>query len=291
MTCDEARELFSALLDEALGPEERGAVDAHVATCVDCRRELGLLRNTVALLRRVEPARAPAGFVDRVRAAARPLPRWRRVVRAAFQPWPVRLSLGATATVLVGVIIAAILRATAPEFEPAVRIEPPSPAVVTEAPRPQEPPATPSEPPRGRAQTARQRDLARAAPAPASERNAESAAGPAPPAREARKADARPDAAASRLSALRSAPTDVSGRLVVKDREAAARALTGLVAKAGGAEVARNSVAEAMVIEVTIPRAAWAEFTQDLAALGTWTPDREPAELPAEIRVALQIVE
>jgi len=70
MTCDEARARLSALLDEALSPDERGALDAHLATCVDCRRELGLLKNTVALLRAVEPARAPAGFVDRVRGAA-----------------------------------------------------------------------------------------------------------------------------------------------------------------------------------------------------------------------------
>ena len=83
----------------------------------------------------------------------------------------------------------------------------------------------------------------------------------------------------------------MSGRLVVKDREAAAGALTDVVAKAGGAEVARSAAAEAMVIELTIPRTGWVEFTRELAALGTWTPDREPAELPAEVRVALQIVE
>src|SRR5881396_3520395 len=104
MTCDEARELFSALLDEALDPDERGAVDAHVATCVDCRRELGLLRNTVALLRRVEPVRAPSGLVDRVRRAARPAPWYRRLLAALFLPWPVKLPLEAAAVVLVGVM-------------------------------------------------------------------------------------------------------------------------------------------------------------------------------------------
>ena len=83
----------------------------------------------------------------------------------------------------------------------------------------------------------------------------------------------------------------MSGRLVVKDREAAARALAELVAKAGGAEVARSAVAEATVIELTISRTGWAVVNRELAALGTWTPDREPTELPAEIRVTLQIVE
>ena len=75
------------------------------------------------------------------------------------------------------------------------------------------------------------------------------------------------------------------------DREAAARVITELVVKAGGAEAARSATADALVIELTIPRAAWAEFTRDLAALGTWTPDGEPAELPVEVRVALRISE
>jgi hypothetical protein len=75
------------------------------------------------------------------------------------------------------------------------------------------------------------------------------------------------------------------------DREAAAGAITELVVKAGGAETTRSATADATVIELTIPRAAWAEFTRDLAALGTWTPDGEPAELPVEVRVTLRISE
>jgi len=61
MTCHEARELFSALIDDALGGKERAVLDAHLATCADCGRELQRFRDTVALLRAVEPARAPAG--------------------------------------------------------------------------------------------------------------------------------------------------------------------------------------------------------------------------------------
>src|SRR5437773_12273421 len=105
MTCDEARERLSALLDEALSPDERDALDAHVATCVDCRRELGLLRNTVALLRAVDPARAPARLVARARAAAPPAPSHRPVPRALLAPVPVKLPLEAAATVLVGVLV------------------------------------------------------------------------------------------------------------------------------------------------------------------------------------------
>ena len=287
MTCDEARELFSALLDEALDPDTSGAVDAHVATCVDCRRELGLLRNTVALMRRVEPVRAPSGFVDRVRRAARPAPWYRRLAAGLFLPWAVKLPLGAAAAVLVGVMAGHLFRTT-PELQETARVEAPGPEPVTEAPPPQEPPARPGARAKSladEADAARRRDLAKAAPAtapapgPAAERKAESAARAAAPAREAAKEGAKPT------------PADVSGRLVVKDREAAARALAELVAKAGGAEVARSAMAEATVIELTISRTGWAVVNRELAALGTWTPEREPTELPAEIRVTLQIVE
>jgi len=312
MTCDEARERLSALLDEALSPDERDALDAHVATCVDCRRELGLLRNTVALLRAVDPARAPAGFVDRVRAAARRAPWYRRVQRALFVPWPVKLPLEAAAIVLVGVIVVSLFKTT-PELEQAARVETPSPAV-TEAPgrpdeldapprREVEPTPAPAAPAQGEERAAslthdatdaaRRRDLAKAAPSPApaapTEPKAERQVSTAQPARDAAKKGA--DEAVSRLPARPATPADVSGQLAVKDREAAARFITELMAKAGGAEIARSAVAGAMVIELTLPRTAWAEFTRELAALGTWTPDQEPAELPAEIRVALRIIE
>ena len=312
MTCDEARERLSALLDEALSPVERDALDAHVATCVDCRRELGLLRNTVALLRAVDPARAPAGFVDRVRAAAPRAPWYRRVQRALFVPWPVKLPLEAAAIVLVGVIVVSLFKTT-PELEQAARVETPSPAV-TEAPRrpdeldapPRrevEPTPAPAAPAQGEERAAslthdatdaaRRRDLAKAAPSPApaapAEPKAERQVSTAQPARDAAKKGA--DEAVSRLPARPATPADVSGQLVVKDREAAARFITELMAKAGGAEIGRSAVAGAMVIELTLPRTAWAEFTRELTALGTWTPDQEPAELPAEIRVALRIIE
>ena len=315
MTCDEARARLSALLDEALSPDERGALDAHLATCVDCRRELGLLKNTVALLRAVEPARAPAGFVDRVRGAARPAPWYRRVRRSLFLPWQVKLPLETAAAVLLGVLAVWLFK-MAPELQQAARVDTPSPAV-TEAPRPVEELAParkevkPTPAPAARAQreqraanpaddetdAARRRDLARAAPSPTpvapaapaapAERKAERQVGAAQPARDAATKGA--DVAASRLAARSAVPADVSGQLAVTDREAAARAITELMAKTGSTEIARSAAAGATVIELTVPRAAWADFTRELAALGTWTPDREPAELPAEIRVALRI--
>jgi hypothetical protein len=122
MTCHEARELFSALLDDALGADERRALDAHLAMCADCGRELQRFRSTVTLLRSVEPARAPAGFVDRVLDAARPAPWPRRLLRALVLPWPLKLPVEAAAIVLVAVGVVYVFRAT-PELGQATRVE------------------------------------------------------------------------------------------------------------------------------------------------------------------------
>jgi anti-sigma factor RsiW len=42
---------LSAYLDAALAPAERGAVEAHLASCPDCRARLAELRSTAALIR------------------------------------------------------------------------------------------------------------------------------------------------------------------------------------------------------------------------------------------------
>ena len=120
MTCDETRDALSAYLDEALAPDERTLVDAHLEGCVACRRELETLRGTVALLQRVEPARAPVGFVDRVMAAARPRPWYRRVADAVLLPLSVKLPLEVTAMVMVG-LLAVYLFERNPELQQATR--------------------------------------------------------------------------------------------------------------------------------------------------------------------------
>src|SRR5262249_62034574 len=68
VSCHDTRELFSARIDGALTDAERVDLDAHLAGCPDCRRELARFEATVVRLRAVEPARAPVGFVDRVLA-------------------------------------------------------------------------------------------------------------------------------------------------------------------------------------------------------------------------------
>ena len=109
MTCTETRDLFSALADDALTPGERAALDAHLAGCAECRRELAGLLRTVKLVRAMDPVHAPAGFVDRVLAAAQPAPSHRRLGRRLMRPWPT-LPLGAAALLLIGGLAVLLFR-------------------------------------------------------------------------------------------------------------------------------------------------------------------------------------
>ena len=133
MNCHDARDRLSDFLDEALGPPELAKVRAHLEGCPECRRELERLRATVSLLARVERPRAPLGFVDRVMAAARPVPWYRRLGRLLFLPLGIKLPAEAAAMVMIAVLGVFLLQRT-PEMKEAARPEFQSPASRSEAP-------------------------------------------------------------------------------------------------------------------------------------------------------------
>ena len=146
MTCDETRGLLSALLDEALDTGEHAEVEAHLAGCPDCRRELDGLRATTALLSRVQRTRAPVGFVDRVMTQVRSVPWYRRLGRAFFVPLSIKLPIEAGAMVVVAVLGVYLLQTT-PELRDAARREAP-PATsppVTEGSKPSAPIPAPAQ--------------------------------------------------------------------------------------------------------------------------------------------------
>lgn len=123
MSCHDARESLSAFLDEALAPDERQRVAQHLEGCSECQRELARLEQTVALLHRVEPVRAPVGFVDAVTAAARPRPWYRRVAAAVFLPFSVKLPAEATALVMVALLAVYVFERT-PALRESARTQP-----------------------------------------------------------------------------------------------------------------------------------------------------------------------
>jgi hypothetical protein len=321
MTCHDARESLSAYLDEALAPDERRELGAHLEGCPDCRRELARLEQTVALLHRVEPARAPVGFVDRVMEAARPRPWYRRVAAAIFVPFSVKLPAEATALVMV-VLLAVYVFERTPTLQEAARPE----STAREAAREQVARPAPAtdlvgrparvEPsvPRSTESTAAlrkqeqdRRDAGGAAPGvaqptPATPKlDAAPAPPPAVPKSESRQAEnrqppaessadaARGAPAAPRLAAKRAKPSDVVTGIAVRDRDAAERGLTDLIARVGGRETGRRREEEATVVEAVVPQARYAEFAQGLARLGTWRVEAERPDLPAQVHVILRL--
>jgi len=324
VTCEEIRELFSTRVDEALTPDERARFDGHLAGCADCGREWRRFEATVGLLRAAEPARAPAGFVDRV-LAARPRPWYRRLARGAFSPWPVKLPLEAAALVLVAGLAVVIFQRS-PDLE---RFPPGPEAPPPPAARSDQPPATA---PGGQPRTAEDR-LRDVAPAPSGPRPEDAPVGhavPAPRAADSR-AEESPRAAAPRaepppavpprpaepesrqasraeLAAKESAPAapgrqaerdatqpapataapspaDVEARLAVSDRAAVQRDLAALVTRLGGVV----TPASPEVVDIVVSRAAWDELARELARLGALRIDRRPAELPATVRLTLHL--
>jgi hypothetical protein len=309
------RELFTARADDALGDDARARLDAHLATCADCAREWTGFARTVALLRAVTPARAPAGFVDRV-LAARPRPWYRRLIRGLLVPWPVKLPVEAAAIVLIAGLAVLVFQRS-PDMQQAAR-EPAPPSSVTTPPPPAERPrADAPPPPLARSPTPEppgQREVSRApeAPSPAAPadtapssrvtersrqeetraRNAEgdasatkNAAGERAPARQV--APAAPQRAGE-VQRLGAAP-ELQARLAVTEPVEAERAVHDLVARAGGRVVSRAEADGAIVLGLSVPGDRWAELRRGLQALGALRLEGRSPDAAGPLRIGLRL--
>jgi Putative zinc-finger len=143
------------------------------------------------------------------------------------------------------------------------------------------------------------KDAARPAAPPegdrAREKKAATGRSDAPPATQ----EAQPEARSQRLGRVApSAPSaarqlvapDASGRLAVGDREAAERALADLRARLGATEALRREAADGVLVEVLVPRTAFADFARGLHGIGHWTWDRDPTTLPEHVRLQILLV-
>jgi putative zinc finger protein len=281
VTCHDARELFSALIDETLSREERADVYGHLATCADCRRELASVERTVALIRGATPVRAPAGFVDRVVAAARPTPWYVRAARASLLPWPVKLPLGAAAVLLLGGLALLMFRGTE-EQQRAARHEP-APKVLADRGVTAE-----RRPPDGPAATApAAKRTEPAAPSPPARQNAPSTDRADSP--RAREQDRAAGATAPPASSEAFQAPDVVARLATPEPDTAERALAALVARLAGAVTTRRIVGDARWVDVAIPGDRYADFTREVARLGDYRTESEPSTVPATVRIAVRL--
>jgi anti-sigma factor RsiW len=67
----QATELFSAYWDEELGPEQLGALEEHLRSCVVCRREYQQFEQAVSALGSMHRMVAPSDFGEGVRTKIR----------------------------------------------------------------------------------------------------------------------------------------------------------------------------------------------------------------------------
>lgn len=109
-------ERLSAYLDCELSPEERAAVERHLAQCENCRWDLDTLRQTVELTRNCAPVPLPRVFTIPVEVAAP------QAVRTRRPAWALPVLQGATALVALLFVVVVVgdlfLGSTAPRGEP-----------------------------------------------------------------------------------------------------------------------------------------------------------------------------
>jgi Putative zinc-finger len=98
-----------------------------------------------------------------------------------------------------------------------------------------------------------------------------------------------PAAPRAALNALPAA--EVAGRLTVKDRGAAERALADLVTRTGGTLVSRRADSDGTVMDVIVPRTRYTEFSEGLGRIGAWQLEGEAAVLSPDVRITLRLAE
>ncbi len=85
MLCNDVQDSLKPYIDGAMGPEQRGAVEAHLQSCAACRAALERIDRLAAVLLDAKPPPVPTGFASRVMLAAKS--RKRATSVAAGNPW------------------------------------------------------------------------------------------------------------------------------------------------------------------------------------------------------------
>jgi len=104
MDCLRCRSLFSDRLDGSAAPDPLEDMDAHLAGCASCRRELRQVEKALDLLRSAEREEPPAGLAGAILASA-------AVGRAPLRSWGVLLH-GVAALVILSLLGILLIRET-----------------------------------------------------------------------------------------------------------------------------------------------------------------------------------
>jgi TolA-binding protein len=141
MRCEQVRQAFSDLYDEALSGPPLVTTTQHLATCPECRAEWTAFRKAMLAVSDLGGAEPPLGFAARVRRRIETMPPWQRALHRLFFPLRVKVPIQALALLLIA-FAGVVLYQRSPELRREVVLRPASPPpVAQEAPATQPAPA------------------------------------------------------------------------------------------------------------------------------------------------------
>jgi hypothetical protein len=320
MDCRSVRKLLPAYLESDVTSGEKSGIDAHLASCAACSSAADDLRKTVAHVRNLEQVEPPPWMTQKIMARIReeaPAAK-KSLFERIFGAWPMKMPVGALATILIAVCTVYVYKAIQPDVTLEVRKEAPSVSAPAQIEKPYaQPPASHQEKKATERLRERPRESAKAA-RPSATRSGQDAvmpvpAAPAVPARPeadesmARRADRAEEAAVRERFSAKSndqefvraerafkkaeapAPAGAAGKeplfiLRAADPAAAIADVRGEIGRAGGllAEQKGNT----LVAELPVERVQ--DFISRLRAIGA-VEDRPYVAEGGKVRLRIRI--
>jgi hypothetical protein len=279
MTCEEARECFPLFLEGNIRLTELAAVEVHISQCAACRGELDRLQDEKP---RARASRALNGEASEP-AAVPDVSRRRRLLlftgMAGVATIVILTALGVHVyqqnlereRIVIEAMTSARGRDEREPREPTLTESPvPPPAQVQ--PRAIPPVAPPLRP----GVAGRSADLPRTRAVPI----------PSPP--PVSRRDGSPAAPSREVAPASPAPRpDVVVQLSVKDRGAAERDLSMLLARVGATQVRRQPD---FTFVAVVPQSRYGEFTRGMAQIGSWQMETDRSTVPDPVHVAVRLV-
>lgn len=126
MKCHTAETKLSEYVDDALGQEERRALESHLAECSECRRELAALQRTAEAIRALPRHAAPSGFASRLMERVRAEDAAHASAPRMISLWPRLAAAAAVLLIVAGAILVVGRRGmpgtSAPALSPSERV-------------------------------------------------------------------------------------------------------------------------------------------------------------------------
>ncbi len=134
MNCENMKELLNAYIDNLLSGSDKEAVEAHIASCSSCKRELDELTQAVNVVKKLDRIVPPPWFSEQVMINIRKEEdRKKGIISRLFLPLYIKLPIEAFATVVIAVLAIYLYRSLEPQWKPLMY----SPQSVQESTAPQ----------------------------------------------------------------------------------------------------------------------------------------------------------